>query len=242
MTKYPLLPPTLRICDLGPGDQPREKLLAHGPRSLSDAEIVAILLGAGVPGASALDVARRLLLSVDHNLHDLARREVADLCRFKGVGKVRAIKIVAAMELGRRREAALVRRKPELANSEQCYRYLRPLLGDLLHEEFYLLALNRANRLLGSHLVSRGGVTGTVADAKTIFRAALTHGSVTSLVLAHNHPSGQAFPSQADIRLTRKLRDGARNLDLYVLDHLIVAGEGYYSFADAGALYPEEGE
>lgn len=234
MTKYPSPPPALRIRDLGPGDQPREKLLAHGPRSLSDAEIVAILLGSGVRGASALVVARRLLLSVDHNLHDLARREVADLRRFQGIGKVRAIQLVAALELGRRREAALVREKPELGNSEQCYRYLRPLLADLAHEEFYLLALNRANRLLGCHLISRGGVTGTVADAKTIFRAALTHGSVTSLVLAHNHPSGQAFPSQADVQLTRKLSKGARSLDLYVLDHLIIAGEGYYSFADSG--------
>ena len=236
MTNYPSPPPALRIRDLGPGDQPREKLLAHGPRTLSDAEIVAILLGSGVQGASALEVARRVLLSVDHNLHDLARREVSDLRRFQGIGKVRAIRLVAAMELGRRREAALVREKPELGNSEQCYRYLRPLLADLPHEEFYLLALNRANRLLGCHLISRGGVTGTVADAKTIFRTALTHGSVTSIVLAHNHPSGQAFPSQADVQLTRKLSAGARSLDLYVLDHVIVAGEGYYSFADSGEV------
>lgn len=236
MTKPTSSLPPLRICDLGPGDQPREKLLAHGPRALSDTEIIAILLGAGVRGASALDVARQLLLSVDHNLHDLARREVGDLRRFKGIGKVRAIRVVAALELGRRREAALVRQKPELANSEQCYRYLRPLLLDLPHEEFYLLVLNRANRLLGCHRVSQGGVTGTVADAKMIFRAALTYSSATSLVLAHNHPSGQAFPSQADINLTRKLRDGARNLDLYVLDHIIVAGQTYYSFADSGEV------
>ena len=240
MTKYSAPLPALRIKDLGPDDQPREKLLAHGARSLSDAEIVAILLGSGVPGASALDVARRLLLSVNHNLHDLAKREVADLRRFSGIGRVRAIRLVAALELGRRREAAAIREKPELGNSERSFRYLRPLIGDLAHEEFHLLCLNRANRLLGSHLVSRGGVTGTVADAKTIFRAALSHGSVTSLVLAHNHPSGQAFPSQADIALTRKLAAGARQLDLYVLDHIIVAGEGYYSFADEGVLYPEE--
>jgi len=236
MTNYPAPPSALRIKDLAPNDQPREKLLAHGVRSLSDAEVVAILLGAGVPGASALDIARRLLLSVDHNLHDLAKREVADLRRFAGIGRVRAIRLVAALELGRRREAATVCEKPELGNSEQSYRFLRPLIGDLPHEEFHLLCLNRANRLLGSHLVSRGGVTGTVADAKTIFRAALSHGSATSLVLAHNHPSGQAFPSQADIVLTRKLAAGARQLDLYVLDHIIIAGEGYYSFADEGAL------
>jgi len=237
MTTYPVSPPALRIKDMGPNDQPREKLLAHGARSLSDAEIVAILLGSGIPGASALDVARRLLLSVDHDLNDLARREVGDLRRFKGVGRVRAIKLVAALELGRRRQYAAVREKPELGNSEQCYHYLRPLLADLLHEEFHLLCLNRANRLVGSHLISRGGTTSTVADAKTIFRAALSHGGITSMVLAHNHPSGQAFPSEADVRLTRKLRDGARNLDLFVLDHLIIAGDTYYSFADNGGLY-----
>ncbi len=214
--------------------------MSHGARSLADAEIVAILLGSGIRGASALAVARRLLLSVDHNLDELARRQVQDLVKTAGIGRVRAIRLVAALELGRRREAAVFREKPVLANSEQCFRYLRPLLADLNYEEFHLLCLNRANRLLGSHLISRGGVTGTVADAKTIFRAALSHGSVTSLVLAHNHPSGQAFPSEADIRLTRKLVAGAQNLDLYVLDHLIVAGRQYYSFADNDVLYPVE--
>ncbi len=212
--------------------------MAYGARSLADAEIVAILLGSGIRGASALAVARRLLLSVDHNLDELARRQVQDLVKTAGIGRVRAIRLVAALELGRRREAAVFREKPVLANSEQCFRYLRPLLADLNYEEFHLLCLNRANRLLGSHLISRGGVTGTVADAKTIFRAALSHGSVTSLVLAHNHPSGQAFPSEADIRLTRKLVAGAQNLDLYVLDHIIVAGRQYYSFADNDVLYP----
>ena len=238
MTKYSPPPPSLRIKDLGPDEQPREKLMAYGARSLADAEIVAILLGSGIRGASALAVARRLLLSVDHNLDELARRQVQDLVKTAGIGRVRAIRLVAALELGRRREAAVFREKPVLANSEQCFRYLRPLLADLNYEEFHLLCLNRANRLLGSHLISRGGVTGTVADAKTIFRAALSHGSVTSLVLAHNHPSGQAFPSEADIRLTRKLVAGAQNLDLYVLDHIIVAGRQYYSFADNDVLYP----
>ncbi|WP_020566926.1 RadC family protein [Neolewinella persica] len=240
MKTYTSPPPALRIKDLGVGDQPREKLMALGARALSDAEIVAILLGSGIPGASALEVARRLLLSVNHNLHDLARCEVTDLRRFAGIGRVRAIRLVAALELGRRREAAAVKEKPYLGNSEQSFAYLRPLIGDLPHEEFHLLCLNRANRLLGHHLISRGGVTGTVADAKTIFRAALGHGSATSLVLAHNHPSGQPFPSLADIQLTRKLAEGARSLDLYVLDHIIVANREYYSFADNGALYPEE--
>ena len=238
MSTYPPLPTSpLRMEDLGPADQPREKLVRYGPRALSDADIIAILLGSGTQGLSVLDVARRILLSVDHDLHELARRDVSDLLRFRGVGQVRAVRLIAALELGRRREAAVVREKPVLTDSDQCYHYLRPLLQDLPHEEFHLLCLNRANRLLGAHLISRGGVTGTVADAKMIFRAALQHATATSLVLAHNHPSLQAFPSAADVRLTHKLCRAAEQLDLFVLDHIIVAGTRYYSFADEGMLH-----
>lgn len=240
MTTYPPPPASLRIKDLGPGDQPREKLHRHGPRALADAEIVAILLGSGIKGCSVLEVARRLLLSVDHDLNALSDWNVADFSRQPGIGPVRATKLMAALELGRRRQATGLRQKPTLGDSERCARYLRPLLADLPHEEFHLLCLNRANQLLGAHLIGKGGVTATVADAKLIFRAALSHGSVTSLVLAHNHPSGQPFPSDADIKLTRKMAAAARHLDLYVLDHLIIAGREYYSFADEGVLYPEE--
>lgn len=236
MTTYASPPTALRIKDLGTDDQPREKLRKFGARALSDAEIMAILLGSGVPGQSVLEVARRLLLSVDHDLNQLADWNVADFRRFRGIGTVRAVRLMAALELGRRRESAALRERPVLGNSEQCVRYLRPLLADLPHEEFHLLCLNRANTLLGAHLISKGGVTATVADAKLIFRAALSHASVTSLVLAHNHPSGQAFPSEADIRLTRKLTKAALHLDLHVLDHIIIAGRRYYSFADEGML------
>ncbi len=228
--------PALRMGDLAPTEQPREKLLRHGPRSLSDAELLAILLRSGTRGSSVLDLSRRLLLSVDHDLHALARLQVQDLVRIAGVGQVKAMQVIAALELGRRREAALPHRKPVLSNSQSCFVYLRPLLGDLNHEEFHLLCLNRANQLLGAHLISRGGTTGTVADAKHIFRTALQHGSATSLVLAHNHPSGQLQPSAADVRLTTKLCRAARSLDLHVLDHLIVAGNRYYSFADHALL------
>lgn len=201
-------------------------------RALSDAELLAILIRNGAVGASALDLARRILHTTGHDLHELARREVQDLSRIRGIGRVKAMQLVAALELGRRREASSPRRRPLLTDSESCFRYLRPRLADLHHEEFHLLCLNRANELLGAHLVSRGGTTGTVADAKHIFRTALQHGSVTSLVLAHNHPSGQPHPSTADLRLTAKLSRAARQLDLHVLDHLIVAGAHYYSFAD----------
>ncbi len=228
--------PALRMGDLAPADQPREKLLRHGPRSLTDAELLAILIRSGTRGCSVLELSHRVLRSVDHDLHALARLQVQDLVRIGGVGRVKAMQLIAALELGRRREATLPHRKPQLDNSESCFRHLRPLLGDLNHEEFYLLCLNRANQLLGTHLISRGGTTGTVADAKHIFRAALQHGSATSLVLAHNHPSGQVQPSAADVRLTTKLCRAARSLDLHVLDHLIVAGHRYYSFADHALL------
>ncbi len=236
MTTYPSPTAALRIKDLGADDQPREKLRRIGARSLADAEIIAILLGSGVRGQSVLEVARRLLLSVDHDLHQFADWSIGDFCRFKGIGEVRAIRLMAALELGRRRESAAPRTRVLLGNSEQSVRYLRPLLADLPHEEFHLLCLNRANKLLGAHLISKGGVTATVADAKLIFRAALSHPTATSLILAHNHPSGQAFPSEADIRLTHKLARAAKSLDLYVLDHIIIAGRNFYSFADENML------
>ena len=229
-------PLSLLICDLAADDQPREKLTRHGPRALSDAELLAILLRSGRRGVSALDLARGLLRDAGHDLHELARRELQDLVRTKGIGPVKAVQLLAAFELGRRRAGAPPRARSTLDNSEACYRYLQPLLQDLEHEEFYLLCLNRANEVLGVHCISQGGTTGTVADAKRIFRTALQHGSVTSLVLAHNHPSGQAHPSAADLRLTRKLCAAARHLDLHVLDHIIVAGHRYYSFADHDLL------
>ena len=225
-----------RIRDLGYDERPREKLLERSPRALSDAEIVALLLGAGYRGASALDVARDLLRHCRNDLHELARQDVPNLLRRPGIGRARALRLVAALELGRRREATPAHFRPTLLNSEDCYRTLRPRLADLAHEEFHLLCLDRAHHLLGSHLISRGGTTATVADARIIFRRALGHPAVTSLVLAHNHPSGQAFPSRADRALTHKLCAAARTLDLLVVDHIIVAGNGYYSFADAGEL------
>lgn len=226
----------LRIQDMGLGERPREKMRLHGVRSLSDAELIAIILGNGKRGVSALDLARRLLLSVGNDLHDLARRDVRDFVAHPGVGDVKALRLIASLELGRRRENAFQTEKPLLGNSEQSFRFLRPLIGDLAYEEFHILCLNRANRLLGCHRISEGGVTSTVADAKRIFRVALSHASVTSIVLAHNHPSGQIFPSEADVQLTRKLSRAATCLDLYILDHIIIGGRNYYSFADDGLL------
>lgn len=227
--------------DLAPQEQPREKLLRHGPRALTDAELVAILLRNGSRGRSVVDLARQVLLGVDHDLNELARRRISDLTTLTGLGRVKAMQLIAALELGRRREAAPPTRRPALHSSRDCFRVLRPLLEDLEYEEFHLLCLNRANELLGSHRISQGGTTGTVADAKRIFRTALTsHGAVTGLVLAHNHPSGQARPSAADLKLTAKLGRAARALDLQIMDHIIVAGRDYYSFADHQRLQSPE--
>lgn len=238
---YPPPPSSaLLIRDLGPTDRPRERLLRQGVAALSDAELLALLLVSGTRGSSVLQVARRLLSAVNHDLHALARLELADLTRHAGVGPAKAARLLAALELSRRRRAFGPRQWPVLDTSADAYRYLRPRLADLNHEEFYVLCLNRANELLGGERISSGGVTATVADAKRIFRSALRFGGAVSLVLAHNHPSGQAFPSAADLALTRKICAGARQLDLFVLDHLIVAGENYYSFGDEGTLYPED--
>ena len=236
MTNYYTPGAGMLIRDMGPDDRPREKLRSHGVRALSDAELVAILLGSGRTGVSALTLARQILKSVGQDLHELARRDLIAFESLRGVGEAKAMRLIASLELGRRRENAFHTSKPLLANSEQTFRYLRPLIGDLQHEEFHILCLNRAHRLLGGEKISSGGVTATVADAKQIFRKALAHAGVTSLVLAHNHPSGQATPSEADIHLTNKLARAARYLDLVVIDHIIVAGRAFYSFADAQAL------
>jgi DNA repair protein RadC len=237
MTNYSPTPElSFRIQDLAPGDQPRERLQRFGARHLSDSELLAVLLGSGIPGMSVLEVSRQLLSVAGRDLHQLARYSLNDFQRQPGIGKVGAMRLIAAFELARRRDAGEIRKKAKVTNSEDAYNFLRPLLADLNHEEFHVLCLNRANKVLGAHLISRGGTTGPVADAKTIFRTALGHGSITSLVLAHNHPSGQAFPSEADVRLTRKLCMAAQSLDLHILDHIIVAGSEYYSFADNDGL------
>ena len=238
MTSYTTTERPILIRDMGRDDRPREKLRQHGARALSDAELVAILLGSGRAGVSVLTLARQVLRTVAGDLHDLARKDLIDFEALPGVGQAKAMRLLAALELGRRRENAFATQKPVMTTSEHAYRYLRPLIGDLRHEEFHILILNRAGYLLGCDRISTGGVTATVADAKQIFRRALSHAGATSLILAHNHPSGQTTPSEADRRLTQKLARAATYLDLTVLDHLIIAGHEFYSFADDGALHP----
>lgn len=227
--------PKLSIRDWAKGDRPRERLLSLGPKALSDAELVAILLRSGTPELSALDLAKLVLHRSGNDLHKLAATSVSELMRIKGVGEAKALGIAAALELGQRRRDKELAERPLVRSSLDAHEILRPLVGDLPHEEFWMLLLDRGNRMLHHCRVSQGGMHGTVADPKLIFREALEK-RASSVVLCHNHPSGQLRPSAEDIQLTRKLTEGGRLLDILVQDHLIIAEGGYYSFADNGQL------
>lgn len=215
-------------------DRPREKMLAHGPRALSDAELIAILIGSGNPEETAVELSRRILHSVGNDLNDLGRKNSDYLTRFKGIGEAKAVNILAAMELGRRRRE---RKARENGYHRQQRRgsALFPLLGDLDHEEFWILLLNRSNKVIDKFMASKGGITGTVIDVRNIMKTAVEKVS-TSMILCHNHPSGNLTPSDADLQITRKLKDAGKIMDIQVLDHLIITQQGYFSFADNGIL------
>lgn len=216
-------------------DRPREKLMLKGKQYLTDAELIAILMGSGNRELSAVGLAKLILNSKNNNLHELGKNSVAELEQFPGIGPAKAISIIAALELGRRRQLSEVREKPVIRSSQDAYAQMAPILADLPHEEFWILLLNRGNKIISREKISSGGVTGTVVDAKMIFSRALTQ-IACSIMLFHNHPSGGLKPSQADISLTRKLKQAGEVLDTQVLDHLIISERGYYSFADEGAL------
>ena len=225
----------LSIRDWAQDDQPREKLMSRGAIALSDAELIAILIRSGSTKESALDLAKRIMGSVSNDLFKLSRLGVDELMQFNGMGEAKAISIVAALELGRRRRSAEPAERASITSSASAYEQIRPMLSDLSHEEFWLVLLDRGNRLLDRCRISQGGMHGTVADPKIIFKAALDK-RASSVILCHNHPSGQLRPSEEDIRLTRKLTEGGRLLDISVHDHLILTSSGYYSFADNGML------
>jgi DNA repair protein RadC len=218
-----------------PEDRPREKLILKGKAALSDAELIAILLGTGSQSLSAVDLGKQILMSVDNNLNALGGMTVRDLTRIKGIGEAKAISIVAALELGRRRKELSPEEKPKITGSKDAYEILKAELTDLSHEEFWVLLLNRANRLIRKQRVSQGGVAGTVADPRIIFKMAVDE-LASGIIVAHNHPSGNLSASQADVALTQRLKDGGKLLEIQVLDHLILAGHNYFSFADEGIL------
>ncbi len=216
-------------------DRPREKMLLKGYQSLSDAELIAILLGSGSIGVSAVSLAQEILSSVENNLHELGKRSIKELQRFKGVGEAKAITIAAALELGRRRQISDLRDRPRIGTSRDAFNVIAPFLTDLYHEEFWLLFLNKACEVMAREKLSTGGTAGTVADVKLAFKMALdAHAS--AIIAVHNHPSGNLKPSDADMELTRKMKEAGKILDLPLLDHLIVSERGYYSFADEGLI------
>lgn len=225
----------LNIKNWAPEDRPREKLVLKGKATLSDAELIAILLGTGTASMSAVDVAKNILQFVNNDLNELAKLSVKDLTKIKGVGEAKAISIVSALELGRRRRDILIEERPKISSSTDIYELLKSEFLDLPHEAFWIVLLNRANRVIKKQQISYGGVAGTVADPKIIFKIAVEE-LASGIILAHNHPSGNLTASQADLELTKKLKESGKMLDIQVLDHLIFAGTKYLSFVDKGLL------
>lgn len=216
-------------------DRPREKMMLKGRKTLSDAELLAILLGTGTRDLSAVELAQVLLKSVNNDLASFSKYSINELKKFKGIGEAKAVGIVAALELGRRRKETETKAKVKITSSKQVYEHMRSHLSDLQHEEFFVIYVNRANEIVQTKQISIGGLSGTIADGKVIFKQALelfAHG----LILVHNHPSGQLKPSDPDRQLTKKMVEFGKYIDLCVLDHLIYTDSGYFSFADEGIL------
>lgn len=225
----------MKILSWAEEDRPREKLLLKGKASLSDAELIAILIGSGNTEQSAVELSKDILHGVQHDLNSLAKLSVTDLQKFKGIGEAKAISIVSALELGRRRKTTEAVSKPQIRSSLDAYEIIKPQLMDQPIEQFWVLLLSRSNRVIKKQLISTGGVSGTVADPKVIFKTALD-ALASGLILIHNHPSGNLKPSQADIQLTKKMKESGRLLEIPILDHLIFTEDGYFSFADESML------
>jgi len=216
-------------------ERPREKVMAKGVQNLSDTELLAILIGSGTRNMTAVELARQILKGAGNSIQILGRQGIGELVRIKGVGPAKAVTILAALELGRRRAGMKNSEKTPVKSSETVYKLFHPLMGDLEHEEFWLLMLNRANRVLGKYKVSQGGLSGTVIDTRIILKKALDI-LASSIIVCHNHPSGNKQPSDADLKITEKLKKAAEMLEIKLLDHVIIADKSYFSFADEGLI------
>jgi len=214
-------------------DKPREKLMLKGKSVLSDSELIAILIGSGSRNESAVDLSKRILASVNHNLNALGKLSIAQLMNFKGIGEAKAISIIAAMELGRRRRNEDVVELTKVSSSKVVFEVMQPIIGELPHEEFWVLFLNNSNKILFKTQLSKGGMTGTMVDVRIVFKIAFEQ-NATAIILTHNHPSGKLQASDADIQITKKIKTAGQQLDIPVLDHIIITETGYYSFADEG--------
>ncbi|RBN49563.1 RadC family protein [Flavobacterium psychrolimnae] len=214
-------------------DKPREKLMLKGKSVLSDAELIAILIGSGSRSESAVDLSKRILASVDNNLNALGKLSLSQLMQFKGIGEAKAISIIAALELGRRRRGEDAVELKKITSSKIIFEIMQPIIGELPHEEFWIIYMNNSNKVIAKSQLSKGGITGTLVDVRIVFKTALEMGA-TALILCHNHPSGTLIPSDADKQITRKLKLAGDSLEIKVLDHLIVTETSYFSFADEG--------
>lgn len=214
-------------------DKPREKLMLKGKEALSDAELVAILIGSGSREESAVGLSKRILSSIDNNLNALGKLSLKKLMEFKGIGEAKAVSIAAALELGRRRRIEESAELHKITSSKAVFEIMQPIIGELPHEEFWVLYLNNSNKVIYKSQLSKGGITGTLVDVRLIFKTALEH-NATSVILCHNHPSGKLLASDADRDITRKLKLAGEQLDVKVLDHIIITEKGYYSFQDEG--------
>ncbi len=228
-------PTSLSIKNWSDDDKPREKLVQKGKSVLSDAELIAILIGSGSRNESAVELSKRILASVSHNLNELGTLSIQQLMKFKGIGMAKAVTIAAALEMGRRRRGEDAQKIIKITSSKSVFELLQPIIGELQHEEFWIVFLNNSNKVLHRAQLSKGGITGTLVDVRLVMKQALELGAV-GLILAHNHPSGTLIPSAADEQITQKLKKAAAVLDIKVLDHLIITQKEYYSFADEGIL------
>lgn len=225
----------LTIKSWAPDDRPREKLESKGKASLSDAELIAIIIGSGNRQESALALSQRMLQSVSGNLHQLAKLSIEKLTTFKGVGVAKAIAIITALELGKRRQFETIQKKGTITSSKDVFTLMQPVLGDLEHEEFWVLFLDNSNSVIAKRQISKGGLTATVVDVRLLYKSALELVSV-AIIVCHNHPSGKLQPSVADKRITQKIKAAGITLDIKLLDHLIITEKAYFSFADEGVF------
>lgn len=226
---------TLNIKSWAEEDRPREKLLLKGRNALSDAELIATLISSGNKNETAVELSKKILSSIDNDLNKLAKLSITDLQQFNGIGEAKAISIVAALELGRRRKDVLEKKKNAIKSSKNAFNEIKDVLSDLPHEEFWVLYVNRKNEVIKKENISKGGVSGTIADSKIIFKQAINQ-LASAIILCHNHPSGNLNPSKADIMLTKKMKEIGHLMEIPVLDHLIVGEKSYFSFADEGIL------
>lgn len=216
-------------------DKPREKLLLKGKNALTDAELIALLIRSGSRDETAVDLSRRMLSTVDNNLNALGKLPISQLLAFKGIGEAKAVTIVAAMELGRRRRSEEAVELKKIIGSRSIFEIMQPIIGELPHEEFWIVYLNNSNKVIGKSQLSKGGITGTIVDVRLVFKTSLELGA-TGVILCHNHPSGMLTVSAADRQITKQIKDAGESLDIKVLDHIIITENGYLSFADDGIL------